>query len=82
MRRRMRGATRIGAIVLASAIGASTQACGGDRNERGLAFDEESTPESEAELKMTEAERREKAMLQEAAKERQEFNEGGERVPD
>lgn len=84
MTRRMRAGTAwIHALLMAGAIAGAALACGGDRDERGLAFpDEVSTPESESELKMTEEQRREKAMLEEAAKERKEFNEGGERVPD
>jgi hypothetical protein len=82
MTRWQKRATQIGAVLLGCGIAGATLACGGDRDERGLSFNEESTPESEGEMKMTEAERREKAMLEEAAKERQEFNEGGEPVPD
>lgn len=88
MGRRSRGlagacSTALCLAALTLGIGVSTLACGGDRDERGLAFPgEDSTPESAAEMGMTEDQRREKAMLEEAAKERQEFNEGGERLQD
>ena len=67
--------TLLSVSALALGIGAATLACGGDRDERGLApKDEESTPESSSEMKMTEEQRREQAMQQEQAKEREEFN--------
>ena len=71
--------TGLAIAVLCLGVGALAQGCGGDRQERearGLApRDEVAMPESQGEMKMTEEQRRQKAMQQDQAKEDQEFDE-------
>lgn len=53
----------------------SVSACGDDRVERGLALpDEESTPESAAEMEKTEEQRHQENLQQEQQKEIEEFD--------
>jgi hypothetical protein len=74
------------AALLAAAAGlgvaAALLACSESPTEemdRGVAVDDESsTPESAGEMALTEEERRQKAMMEEQALERREFNESGQ----
>jgi hypothetical protein len=67
--------TGLAVFALGIGLGTLTLACGGEREERGLApADEVSTPESQREMQMTEKQRRQQEVQQDQTKEDQEFN--------